>query len=139
MRYAHAHLGRGDEGWCFPGIDQEGTVGPVAELRAAVTVRKNGKRVAEGRFPVEDVHSLRRTWESIANDEGITELDQHVLSNHSFGSHNVNATYISQHIDHPLRARRRSTRASRAASRARTQSSGRRSGSSQCRSVETIV
>ena len=27
-------------------------------------------------------------------------LDQHVLSNHSFGSHNVNATYISQHIDH---------------------------------------
>jgi hypothetical protein len=23
-----------------------------------------------------------------------------VLSNHSFGSHNVNATYISQHIDH---------------------------------------
>jgi hypothetical protein len=60
----------------------------------------HGKRVAEGRFPVEDVHSLRRTWESIANDEGITELDQHVLSNHSFGSHNVNATYISQHIDH---------------------------------------
>ena len=63
-------------------------------------MRRNGKRVAEGRFPVEDVHSLRRTWESIANDEGITELDQHVLSNHSFGSHNVNATYISQHIDH---------------------------------------
>jgi hypothetical protein len=23
-----------------------------------------------------------------------------VLSNHSFGAHNVNATYISQHIDH---------------------------------------
>jgi hypothetical protein len=75
-------------------------VGPIAELRASVTVRKNRKRVVEGRFPVEDVHSLRRTWESIANDEGITELDQHVLSNHSFGSHNVNATYISQHIDH---------------------------------------
>lgn len=93
-------LGRGDDGWCFPGIDQEGKVGPVSELRAAVTTRKNGKRIAEGRFPVEDVHSLRRTWESIANDEGITELDQHVLSNHSFGSHNVNATYISQHIDH---------------------------------------
>jgi len=46
------------------------------------------------------VHSLRRTWESIANDEDVSELDQHVLSNHSFGSHNVNATYISQHIDH---------------------------------------
>ena len=46
------------------------------------------------------MHSLRRTWESIANDEGISELDQHVLSNHSFGAHNVNATYISQHIEH---------------------------------------
>lgn len=52
------------------------------------------------RLPVEDVHSLRRTWESVANDEGISELDQHVLSNPSFGAHNVNATYISQHIDH---------------------------------------
>ena len=81
--------------------NQAADLAPIlAELRAAVTARKNGKRVAEGRFPVEDVHSLRRTWESIANDEGITELDQHVLSNHSFGSHNVNATYISQHIDH---------------------------------------
>jgi integrase len=93
-------LGRGDDGWVFPGIDQQSRVGAVAELRQNTTVRKGGKRVLEGRFPVEDVHSLRRTWESIANDEGITELDQHVLSNHSFGSHNVNATYISQHIDH---------------------------------------
>lgn len=55
---------------------------------------------ADDKIPVEDVHSLRRTWESIANDEGISELDQHVLSNHSFGAHNVNATYISQHIGH---------------------------------------
>jgi hypothetical protein len=30
----------------------------------------------------------------------ISELDQHVLSNHSLGAHNVNATYISQHIGH---------------------------------------
>lgn len=85
-------LGRDDEGWCFPGINVKGEVGAVAELRQL------GK--ADQRFPVEDVHSLRRTWESIANDEGISELDQHVLSNHSFGAHNVNATYISQHIDH---------------------------------------
>jgi len=85
-------LGRDDEGWCFPGINLKGAVGPIAELRQA----GNGDQ----RFPVEDVHSLRRTWESIANDEGISELDQHVLSNHSFGAHNVNATYISQHIDH---------------------------------------
>jgi len=85
-------LGRADGGWCFPGINQKNEVGPIADLRQAT---KN-----DVRFPPEDVHSLRRTWESIANDEGISELDQHVLSNHSFGAHNVNATYISQHIDH---------------------------------------
>jgi hypothetical protein len=94
-------LGRDDEGYLFPGIDQEGNVGPIADLRQSTTSRRNdGKRRSDGRFPIEDVHSLRRTWESIANDEGVSELDQHVLSNHSFGSHNVNATYISQHIDH---------------------------------------
>lgn len=85
-------LGRADEGFCFPGISLKNAVGPIADLRQA---DKNDKR-----FPEEDVHSLRRTWESIANDEGISELDQHVLSNHSFGAHNVNATYISQHIEH---------------------------------------
>jgi len=85
-------LGRDDEGWCFPGINLKDAVGPIAELRQAGN--------SDQRFPIEDVHSLRRTWESIANDEGISELDQHVLSNHSFGAHNVNATYISQHIDH---------------------------------------
>lgn len=88
-------LGRADGGFCFPGINQKGEVGPIADLRQAT---KN-----DVRFPPEDVHSLRRTWESIANDEGISELDQHVLSNHSFGAHNVNATYISQHIDHLAR------------------------------------
>jgi integrase len=85
-------LGRADDGWCFPGIDARNAVGPIADLRQT--------GADDRRFPVEDVHSLRRTWESIANDEGVSELDQHVLSNHSFGSHNVNATYISQHIDH---------------------------------------
>lgn len=85
-------LGRDDEGWCFPGINQKDEVAAIADLRQA---DKNDER-----FPAEDVHSLRRTWESIANDEGISELDQHVLSNHSFGAHNVNATYISQHIGH---------------------------------------
>jgi hypothetical protein len=70
----------------------KGDVTAIADLRQADADDKL--------FPVEDVHSLRRTWESIANEEGISELDQHVLSNHSFGAHNVNATYISQHIGH---------------------------------------
>lgn len=43
---------------------------------------------------------MRRTYESVAQEAGISELDQHVLTNHSYGSHNVNATYIAQHIDH---------------------------------------
>ena len=86
-------LGSPDARWCFPGIGTDGKVGPIADLR-----QKDKDNCT--RFPVEDVHSLRRTWESIANDEDVSELDQHVLSNHSFGSHNVNATYISQHIDH---------------------------------------
>jgi integrase len=91
-----ADLGVPDGGWCFPGIGKDGNVDAISDLR-----QKVGKAGRAGdRFPVEDVHSLRRTWESIANDEGISELDQHVLSNHSFGSHNVNATYISQHIGH---------------------------------------
>jgi hypothetical protein len=86
-----------DGGWCFPGIGKDGKVDAISDLRQKV----GGKAGRSGdRLPVEDVHSLRRTWESIANDEGISELDQHVLSNHSFGSHNVNATYISQHIGH---------------------------------------
>jgi integrase len=86
-------LGAADGGWCFPGFDADRKVVPISDLRQR-------DKASGARFPVEDVHSLRRTWESIANDEGVSELDQHVLSNHSFGSHNVNATYISQHIDH---------------------------------------
>jgi integrase len=80
-------------GWVFPGIALDGKVGPIANLRQKGST-------GDERFPAEDVHTLRRTWESIAHEEGISELDQHVLSNHSFGSHNVNATYIAQHIDH---------------------------------------
>jgi integrase len=93
-----ADLERDDLGFAFPGIDNDGTVGPISDLRQQAFV--DGKHT---RVPAEDVHTLRRTWESIAQEESISELDQHVLSNHSFGSHNVNATYIAQHIDH-LRA-----------------------------------
>ena len=86
-------IGNDPAGWAFPGVDGNGDVGPINNLR-----QLNGHK--SERFPVEDVHTLRRTWETIAHEEGVSELDQHVLSNHSFGSHNVNATYISQHIDH---------------------------------------
>lgn len=84
----------GDGGWAFPSLDSDGRVVAIGDLRQQTHGEKHG------RFPAEDVHTLRRTWESIAHEEGISELDQHVLSNHSFASHNVNATYIAQHIDH---------------------------------------
>lgn len=84
----------GDHGWAFPSMDVKGVVMAIGDLRQQV----HGD--THSRFPVEDVHTLRRTWESIAHEEGISELDQHVLSNHSFASHNVNATYIAQHLTH---------------------------------------
>jgi hypothetical protein len=42
---------------------------------------------------------LRRTYESVAHEIGISELDQHVLTNHAFASHNV-ATYFAQALPH---------------------------------------
>lgn len=90
-------IGRADDPgeWAFPGLDAEGEIGPIGDLRQQV--HKDGKHA---RFPAEDVHTLRRTYLSVAAEAGVSELDQHVLSNHSFGSRNVNATYIAQHIDH---------------------------------------
>jgi integrase len=89
----------GDHGWAFPGVTADGEVIAISDLRQQIKGDPD-EGVKHGRFPAEDVHTLRRTWESIAHEEDVSELDQHVLSNHSFGSHNVNATYISQHLDH---------------------------------------
>ena len=85
----------GDGGYAFPTINAAGEVGPISDLRQQV---HDGKKHA--RFPAEDVHTLRRTYESVAHEVGVSELDQHVLTNHAFSSHNVNATYISQALPH---------------------------------------
>lgn len=85
----------GDRGYVFPGLNQEGEVGPIADLRQQVHEGKTHVR-----FPAEDVHTLRRTYESVAQECGISEIDMHVLTNHSFASHNVNATYIKQSMAH---------------------------------------
>jgi hypothetical protein len=53
---------------------------------------------------------LRRTYESVAHEVGISELDQHVLTNHAFASHNVNATYIAQAFPRTLLSARRRSR-----------------------------
>ena len=88
-------IGRPDGGWAFPAINAKGEVGPISDLRQQV---HDGKQ--HSRFPAEDVHTLRRTYESVAHEAGVSELDQHVLTNHAYGTHNVNATYIAQHLDH---------------------------------------
>lgn len=88
----------GDNGFVFPGLDADGKVGPIADLRQQV---HEGEK--HTRFPAEDIHTLRRTYESVAHEAGVSELDLHVLTNHSYASHNVNATYISQHLDHLAR------------------------------------
>lgn len=99
----------GDAGYVFPGLDAEGAVGPISDLRQQVhatidvtdpETKTVTKRVSHTRFPAEDVHTLRRTFESVGHEAGVSELDLHVLTNHSYASHNVNATYISQHLDH---------------------------------------
>jgi len=87
----------GDNGFVFPGLDADGNVGPIADLRQQV---HDSEKNTHTRFPAEDVHTLRRTYESVAHEAGISELDLHVLTNHSYASHNVNATYISQHLTH---------------------------------------
>jgi integrase len=91
-------LPAGDGGYAFPAINSAGEVGPISDLRQQV---HDGNK--HTRFPAEDVHTLRRTYESVAHEVGITELDQHVLTNHAFASHNVNATYIAQALPHLAR------------------------------------
>jgi integrase len=88
-------LPAGDGGFAFPTVNAAGEVGPISDLRQQA---HNGNKHA--RFPTEDVHTLRRTYESVAQEAGISEMDQHVLTNHSFASHNVNATYIAQALPH---------------------------------------
>ena len=91
-------LPAGDGGFAFPAINSAGDVGPISDLRQQVHLGDK-----HGRFPAEDVHTLRRTYESVAHESGISELDQHVLTNHAFASHNVNATYIAQALPHLAR------------------------------------
>jgi hypothetical protein len=88
-------LPAGDGGFAFPTLNAAGEVGPISDLRQQI---HDGTKHA--RFPAEDVHTLRRTYESVAHEVGISELDQHVLTNHAFASHNVNATYIAQALPH---------------------------------------
>jgi integrase len=84
-------VGADPKGWMFPAVDAAGKMGAICNLR---------ELHGDGRWPAEDVHTLRRTYISIAQEEGISELDQMVLSNHSFAAQSVHRLYIRQHFDH---------------------------------------
>jgi len=90
-------LGRddGDHGWAFPAVGAKGEVGAIGDLREQ---RHEGGK--HWRFPLEDVHTLRRTYTSVAQAAGVSDLDQRVLTNHKFASGDVHEGYVAQHLDH---------------------------------------
>jgi integrase len=86
----------GDQGWVFPSWSRAAPfeVQPIAEPKEYKLV--DGKKVSH----LPGLHTLRRTWLSVAAEAGVSELDRHVLANHAYGRQNVNATYIEQAFDH---------------------------------------
>lgn len=86
----------GDQGWVFPSWSRDGKrVQPVQESKER---RENEDGEREQILP--GMHVSRRTYLSVAAEAGISDLDRHVLANHSYGRQSVNATYIRQAFDH---------------------------------------
>lgn len=90
----------GDAGYAFPCVSRSAPfhVKPLSEPKE-FRFDDVGKRV----HFLPGLHTLRRTYLSVAAEAGVTELDRHVLANHSYGRANVNATYVAQHFDHLAR------------------------------------
>ncbi len=87
----------GDHGWAFPSLSRDlKRVQPLAESKEYRLDEKTGKRIQFLPGP----HVSRATFMSIASEIGISELDRSVLANHSFGTKNVNASYIAQSFEH---------------------------------------
>jgi integrase len=87
----------GDHGWVFPSLTRAAPfeVQPLAEPKE-YRFDDAGKRVAH----LPGLHTLRRTYLSVATEAGVTELDRSVLANHSYGRQSVNQTYIAQAFEH---------------------------------------
>jgi integrase len=88
----------GDGGWVFPSLTREAPfeVQPIAEPKEYRTDPTTKKKTQH----LPGLHTLRRTYLSVAAEAGVSELDRHVLANHAFGRQNVNATYIEQAFEH---------------------------------------
>jgi integrase len=87
----------GDDGYAFPCVSRSAPfhVKPLSEPKE-FRFDEVGRRVSH----LPGLHTLRRTYLSVATEAGVTELDRHVLANHAYGRANVNATYVAQHFDH---------------------------------------
>ncbi|MBZ0235220.1 MAG: integrase arm-type DNA-binding domain-containing protein [Deltaproteobacteria bacterium] len=103
----------GDHGWAFPSLSRKGAeVGsrthgrdesaPIATVIPVAESKERRRDPATGKMALylPGLHTLRRTFLTVATEIGISELDRHVLANHAFGTANVNATYIAQSLDH---------------------------------------
>ncbi len=93
----------GDHGWVFPSLSRaRGEDGKFAVQ--ALAEPKEYKQTGGRKGPKEKVlpglHTLRRTYLSVATEAGVSELDRHVLANHAYGRQSVNATYIEQAFEH---------------------------------------
>lgn len=87
----------GDHGWVFASLTREAPfeVQPIAEPKEYKLDPETKKKVAH----LPGLHTLRRTWLSMANDAGVSELDRSVLANHTYGKRSVNETYIKQSFE----------------------------------------
>ena len=89
----------GDAGFVFPSLTRSSPyeVIPIAEAKE---YRQSGGRGGPKERYLPGLHTLRRTYLSVAAECGISELDRSTLVNHSYGRHSVNETYIKQHFGH---------------------------------------
>jgi integrase len=88
----------GDHGWVFPSLSRDApfTVQPVAEPKEYKLDPETKRKVSH----LPGLHTLRRTYLSVAAEAGVSDLDRHVLANHAYGRQSVNATYIEQAFEH---------------------------------------
>ena len=87
----------GDAGWVFPSMSRDGKrVQPVAEPKEYRRDSTTKKKISI----LPGLHTLRRTYLSVAAEAHVSELDRSVLANHAYGNQTVNASYISQSIEH---------------------------------------
>jgi len=87
----------GDAGWVFPSMSRDGErVQPVAEPKEYRRDPTTKKKISI----LPGLHTLRRTYLSVAAEAHVSELDRSVLANHAFGTRTVNQTYIAQALEH---------------------------------------